>query len=495
MIDLKNLRELSKDLKVLYVEDDILVSQSMLNYLKKIFSSVICGFDGLEGLSLYQSQKFDIVITDLSMPKMNGIDMITQIKEQNENQAILITSAHSESEYMFTAMKLGVDGYIIKPFEYKQLNQELFKIAEKINKFKENEAYKNHLKDIVNKKTLELNENYEKTLYLMIDLIEKRDTYTAGHSKRVANYCQLIAKEMGYSDEECTTIHQAGVLHDIGKIGTPDAVLLNPNKLNEIEYKLIQEHAEVGYKLLNKIPMFKSLADIVYAHHERYDGLGYPNNLKSDEINPLSRIMIVADAFDAMTTNRIYKSSKTVPEAIDELKMLSKEQFHPEVVKSAVIALKDIKIDTDINQLPKTRLEEERFAYFYKDTLGDAFNQNYLNVVLMKNNCNLVYKNIKMISINNFTAYNKKYGWEKGDELLKKFTDILLLHFHNDLIFRVFGDDFVVMSKNEISLDNEIKALDNLTNQNNLTYIINNINLTTQKIKNITDIEMIQSNY
>ena len=114
-------------------------------------------------------------------------------------------------------------------------------------------------------------------------------------------------------------IYQAGILHDIGKIATPDVILLNPQILNKLEYKLIQEHVKVGYRLLVNIPMFQDLAEIIHSHHERYNGTGYPRGLKGDEINPLARIMIVADAFDAMTTNRIYKGRKNLTEALDEL--------------------------------------------------------------------------------------------------------------------------------------------------------------------------------
>jgi len=180
---------------------------------------------------------------------MNGSDLISKIKKVDENQVILITTAHGEATYLMGAMKAHVDGYILKPLDYDALNFELFKISQKIKRFKENEEYKLQLQQMVEKQTQEIKENYEKTLYSLVDLIEKRDTYTAGHSKRVAHYSRMIAKKMGYSDEMCTLLYQAGILHDIGKIETPDSVLLNPKSLNDIEYKLIQEHVKVGYDL------------------------------------------------------------------------------------------------------------------------------------------------------------------------------------------------------------------------------------------------------
>ncbi len=493
MINIKELKKLTSHLHILYVEDDLEIQTKMRKYLNKLFALVKVASDGVEGLELFKTQTFDIVITDLSMPKMNGMEMIKKIKEMNEHQMLLITTAHGESNYLLKAMKFHINGYILKPFNYDELNDELYKVSEIINTFKENEAYKVHLQDMLNTQTQEMSDNYEKTIYSMIELIERRDTYTAGHSKRVAFYCKIIAHDMGYSEEECTLIHQAGILHDIGKIETPDSVLLNPKSLNTLEYTLIQEHVNVGYQLLNTIPMFQAFADIVHSHHEKYNGKGYPNGLKANEIPELARIMILADAFDAMTTNRIYKGRKSVPEALEELEELSEVQFDPEVVKSALVVLKDIKIDESISQLPKSKLEKERFAYFYNDSISQAFNQHYLDVVLLKNSYELVYKNMLIFSICNFSQFNKDNSWEKGDFLLKEFAAILMTHRDEELIFRIFGDDFVILSKENVDISRMKQALDLFMKKKSLSYKIDTVDLSIEKIDKIADIEKIQA--
>ncbi|MDF1876337.1 response regulator [Sulfurimonas sp. SAG-AH-194-L11] len=492
MIDIKKLKSMSSTMSVLYVEDDDAIQKSMQLYLSKFFKSVDIANNGQEGLSFYkENNSFDLVITDLSMPKMNGIDMINRIKEINEEQCVLITTAHSESDYLLGAMKSHIDGYIVKPFNFDELNFELYKITEKIYTFKENENYKVHLEEMLILQTQGIQENYEKTLLSMVELIEHRDTYTAGHSKRVAYYSEIIAREMGLSEEECHLVHQAGIMHDIGKIETPDAVLLKPARLTALEYTLIQEHVAVGYNLLNSIPMFKTLAPIVHAHHERYDGSGYPNGLKGEEINKLARIMMVADAFDAMTTNRIYKGRKSVEEGIKELVSLVGSQFHPEVVQSAKKVLKNIKLDENINQLPKTKLEKERFAYFYKDRVTSGYNQDYLELILLKNSGESMYRYMLILSINNFSSYNKKNSWKDGDILLKKFADILIIHFENEYVFRIFGDDFVVLSKEKIEVNSVKKVLDSLMIENNLNYRTFLLDLNIQKIQRLKDIEAI----
>jgi len=326
----------------------------------------------------------------------------------------------------------------------------------------------------------------------MVEMIEFRDTYTAGHSKRVATYSQMIAKEMGYPDKDCTTIYQAGMLHDIGKIATPDAVLLNPQNLNDIEYKLIQEHVNVGYKILKGVPMFEDLAEIVYSHHERYDAKGYPRGIGGKDIIPLARIIIVADAFDAMTTSRIYKARKSVDEALDELKLLSKKQFHPEVIPHAIKALKGVEIDEHINQLPKTTIEKKRFAYFYEDTLTDVYNKSYLDLLLVRNTYENKYHYMGVIFIHHFSTYNKKYGWASGDRFLKELAEELKDYFSDDVVFRVFGDDFVILSKNEIEIEKFEPVLKNKTKPRELEYSYKKIDLQRRGIISFTEIENLE---
>lgn len=495
MSKIQELKKLSKNLRVLYVEDDLSIKQSMDSYLSKFFLEVVSAENGKQGLEEYVKGSFDLIITDLSMPIMNGIEMIAKIKEINDEQAVLVTSAHSESEYTVSAIEAGIDGYIIKPFNFTQLNQELYKIVEKLYKYKENDEYKEKLEKLVESKTKMLSsllsfqhDNYEKTIYSMVEMIEDRDTYTAGHSKRVAHYSRLIAEQMGYSEDDCTTLYQAGVLHDVGKIATPDAVLLNPKSLNKIEYKLIQEHVNVGYKLIRNVPMFEPLAEIILSHHERYDGKGYPRGLQGNDIAPLARIMIVADAFDAMTTNRIYKARKTVVEALAELEDLSLVQFHPHEVDAALIALKDIVLEDNINQLPTTDIEEERFAYFYKDTLTDVYNKNYLDLLLIKNQFEKTYTHMDAFFLNNFSSYNKEHTWSEGDEILKNLAAAFKEHYKSSLIFRVFGDDFIILHKEKISIDSFGKTIDEIIKDSSLACTYKSMDISDVKIDSSEEI-------
>jgi len=291
--------------------------------------------------------------------------------------------------------------------------------------------------------------NQEQIIHSMVDMIESRDSYTAGHTKRVAKYCAMIAKDMGCSLEEIELIKKAAWLHDIGKISTPDNVLLKPTQLNKLEYELIKDHLLAGYNILKDIDDYHEIADIVVQHHERYDGEGYPHGLRGDEITLLGRIMIVADAFDAMTTNRVYKPKKSVDVALKELEELSGKQFHPEVVQVAVETLREIEIDNTITQLPKSKIEEQRFSYFYRDKLTNLFTIEYLQLILRYDTLSNDYY-LYTLQLHNFSLYNKKYGWSAGNRFLIDFANFLEESFRGSLIFRVEGDDFLILSKKSL---------------------------------------------
>ncbi|NOQ31202.1 MAG: response regulator [Helicobacteraceae bacterium] len=305
--------------------------------------------------------------------------------------------------------------------------------------------------------------NQEQMIHSMIDMIESRDSYTAGHTKRVAYYCKLIAQEMNFSNNDVELLQNAAWLHDIGKISTPDSVLLKPGNLDKREYSLIQEHLNSGFTMLNSIDQYKEIASVMREHHEKYDGSGYPRGLIGDEIKPLSKIMIVADAFDAMTTNRVYKPKKSIEVALKELESLSAIHFHPNVVHAAKKVLKNINIDEEISQLPTTEIEEQRFAYFYKDRLTNLFIIDYMELILryyVKTKDIYTYD----IKLHHFSAYNKKFGWKSGDCYLINFSEFLNNIDKKSVVFRVEGDDFMILSESKIeSIESKIKEYINNT--------------------------------
>ncbi len=293
-------------------------------------------------------------------------------------------------------------------------------------------------------------QNYEQTVYTLVDMIERRDSYTAGHTKRVSEYAVKIATQMNLEQQDIKNLHKAAMLHDIGKVITPDSILLKPGKFNDVEYSLIKEHLSTGYEILKNIDTYKELAEIMVLHHERYDGDGYPNGLKGDEISILGHIMILADSFDAMTTNRIYKKRKNIQEAFDEMVELKSKQFHPEVVDAAIEALKDIEIN-DTNQLPINSMEAARFAYFFKDSLTNTYSDGYLNIVLAKDDTK--FKKIHYVALHKISEYNNIKGWQEGNALIKNIARLLTNSYPDCMVFRIHGDDFFILSEDEKEID------------------------------------------
>lgn len=448
------LRTLAQEISIIYVEDNQELLDNMTIYLKKLFNDVRIGTNGQEGFDLYQERTCDIIITDISMPIMNGIEMIKAIKNLNPKQKCIIISAYTESNFFLEAIHLGVTSYLIKPIHYNQMINTLFDVVHMITQDKELEKYHHHLEETIAAKIAAYRqlekvriEDYEKILLGLVKMIEQRDSYTAGHSQRVAYYSKILAESMGFQEQDCSILYQASILHDIGKIATPDAILLKPDRLSAVEYILIKEHVNAGVNILKDIPMFAPLVPIIENHHERFDGQGYPKGLKGKEIPLLAHIIIVADAFDAMTTSRIYRNKKSLAEALKELHDLSGKQFSPEVIEHALIVFKDIAIDEHVSQTPNSPIEEERFVYFYRDFTTDLYNQKYLSIMLVKNSYDFEYSHLFVFSLHNFTAYNHYMGWAAGDKLLQSVANALKVAYPKAILFRIHANDFIVLSQ------------------------------------------------
>jgi len=402
-----------------------------------------------EGLNMNKSSDYYLALSDLK----NSIDYIKQYEEFLLDELKAIKSKKlsyifgqietaKKTLYVFITflivLSMGILYYVVNLIS---------KVEKKLKKSLVELKASNDEKESLNSSILD---NYEKTLHALVDMIEERDTYTGGHSQRVADYSVKIAKEMGYEKEDIEKIYQAGILHDIGKMNIPDSVLLKPGKLDSIEFGLIKEHAENGYRFLKQIPMYKELANIIRYHHERYDGRGYPTGKEGNNISILSYILSAADAFDAMTTSRIYKARKSVKEALIEIEKCTHTQFHPAVTQAVVKVLKDVEIDRNISQIPKSTLEMERFSSFYKDQISGLYNEQYLEFILNDNCDKSEYIHMNLFLMKNFSQYNHQNSWNRGNKILYDFAQYLRNSFKDSIIFRIHGDDFVVLHNQDI---------------------------------------------
>ncbi len=296
---------------------------------------------------------------------------------------------------------------------------------------------------------------YRSTILALINLTEERDTYTAGHTRRVAEYAKMLAESMGIGEDDITKLYEASILHDIGKIVTPDSVLLKPGKLTAAEYDIIKEHVIVSESILQNINFDKTILEIVKYHHERCDGSGYPYELSCEDIPVMARILAVADTFDAMTTNRIYKPRKSVETSLKELESLSGTKYDPLVVEHALKIFPDVHIDMTVTQLPTSVIEQERLSHYFKDPLTNLFNIRYLQLMMQFGVAGRFYVCANTVAIRKFSDLNRDQGWETGNKVLVQLAELLERVFEHSMIFRIYGDDFVVLSEEHIDADIE----------------------------------------
>jgi response regulator RpfG family c-di-GMP phosphodiesterase len=296
---------------------------------------------GQMALSLMEGKSFDIVLVDLRMPGMSGMEFLEQARGKYPRSAFLMVTGEDDIRQAVQAMRLGAADYLLKPVQLEAVAVSVQRALEIKRMELELESYRHNLEGVVKQRTKQLQAamrriemTYDETLEALGGALDLRDAETAGHSQRVSRYCLEIAKAMGCSSDQLKQIARGSYLHDIGKIGIPDTVLLKEGKLNADETEVMQTHARIGYNMVSRIAFLAGAAEIVLTHQERYDGTGYPQGLVGDEIPVGSRIFAVADTLDAMTSDRPYRRALPFSAAKAEIMRESGRQFDPEVVRA-----------------------------------------------------------------------------------------------------------------------------------------------------------------
>jgi putative nucleotidyltransferase with HDIG domain len=295
---------------------------------------------GQEALEYLRSERFDAVISDLQMPGMSGMDLLTQVRRSYPHVAFLVTTGVDDVDVGVEAMRCGADDYLVKPLRENAVLASLESALHKRQLEQQVENYRHRLEEMVEERTSRLHKalqhierSYENTLQALGAAIALRDNGTADHSQRVCRYSLEIARAMGWSDEQSGSLAKGAYLHDIGKLGIPDSILLKPGPLTADERTLMQGHVQIGFDLVKNIDFLAEAAEIILAHHERYDGGGYPGGLKGNAIPLGARIFAVADTLDAITSDRPYRRASSFEEARERIRREAGLQFDPEVVR------------------------------------------------------------------------------------------------------------------------------------------------------------------
>ena len=325
---------MSEKEKILIVDDEPHIRTILLRKLTELGYSCHHAEDGLAGLKKAYSDDYDLVIADVKMPNLNGIEMPKQLKLLKPDLPVVVLSAFKDINTVRVALKEGAYDYIFKPFDFEMIENTIKRALEKGQLLREIREHQIKLEEDLVEKERELKTLFIGNVATMLKAIEAKNKYTEGHSSRVSELSAKIAKKLDLSVQEVEDMRLAGLLHDIGKLGIPEDILNKPGKLTEDEYERVKAHPVVGEGILK--PMIKSgtVLAAIRGHHERYDGRGFPDGLKGEEIPLGARILALAEAYDTMTSDNEYSKALPKERAIFELKRCTGTQFDPTVVKA-----------------------------------------------------------------------------------------------------------------------------------------------------------------
>lgn len=338
---------------ILVVDDDPAVGALLAETATASGYATVVVTDGAAALDRIRSGEFALVITDIRMPGLDGIELLRRIKAFAPEVEVIVVTALPDVERARDMIRLGASDFLTKPFRLGEVRSSVTRAIDKHLAWRERWTQQQDLKAQVERQARQVREQlvtaqersaalrdsldtlrsaYDATIEGLMFALDSRDRASLGHSQRVAVFSEEIAKTLGVSGAELEAVRHGAMLHDIGNIAVPDALLQKAGRLTDDEWSHVRKHAEQGYRLVQSIPSLGRAADIVRQHHERYDGTGYPQGLAKDAIALGARIFAVADTFDAMTSHRPYRGVSTYREVCAELAGCAGTQFDPLVV-------------------------------------------------------------------------------------------------------------------------------------------------------------------
>ena len=316
--------------KIIAVDDEIGIIDSLSVFLSKTGYKFIGITDPVEAIERIKNEHFDLMLLDFMMTPLHGDEVVEEIRKFNKELYILLLTGHKDlAPPLETIKRLDIQGYCEKSDKFDQL---LLLIESGIKSIKQMKEIK-RINDELEETNEKLEQAYLECIETLRYTVEAKDVYTKGHSDRVSEFSVLIGEKLKLPDDQIRILRIGGLFHDIGKIGVPDAILQKQSKLTDEEYSEIKNHPSIGAHILGAATIFKDIIPIVKHHHERYDGKGYPSQLKGEEIPYLARITAVADTFDAMTSRRSYRDALDLQYVKDEIKRCEGTQFDPSIAE------------------------------------------------------------------------------------------------------------------------------------------------------------------
>jgi putative nucleotidyltransferase with HDIG domain len=324
--------------KILIVDDEANVRSILHAHLEKEGSECVSSPNAFDALNKIREQHFSLVISDIMMPGMSGMELLRLVKKQDPETAFIIITGLMDINTAIDSLRTGALDFITKPFELPAIQRAVDRALERRRLLLENRYYQEELERKVRERTIELNEalhdveeSYKITLEALVTALDAREHETQAHSLRVREYTLALAEALNLNPDLLVQVGRGALLHDVGKIGVPDSILLKPGRLSKSEWVEMRRHPQKGYEILKSIDFLSSAAEIVLCHQERWDGKGYPNCLSGPEIPLGARIFAVVDTLDAMTSNRPYRKALSFEAAREEIRACAGTQFDPHV--------------------------------------------------------------------------------------------------------------------------------------------------------------------
>ena len=320
-------------------------------YLEKVFkkagySNIKCLADSMQVLKTIQEFVPDLIILDLIMPQLDGFQVLEQINDFRRTNyvPVLALSEEKTSDVRLKALQSGASDFLEQPYENLEI---LFRIQHLVEMKILHTVVENQNKELENKvtaRTKELQDTQLDIIQRLAQAAEFRDSETGSHIIRLGKYCACMGKLAGLTEAECDLLRNAAPLHDVGKIGIPDSILLKPGSLTKQEFEIMKSHTDIGAQLLSGSfsPIMKMAQQIALTHHEKFDGTGYPRQLRGDDIPLIGQICSICDVFDALTTDRPYKQAWSIEKAVEEIKKMKGSHFSPTIVDKFLETLPEI---------------------------------------------------------------------------------------------------------------------------------------------------------
>ncbi|MBI1902648.1 MAG: response regulator [Planctomycetia bacterium] len=330
---------------VLVVDDEPLVREAVSRWLSAAGYACARAAAADEAWACLAQQEVALVVLDIGLSGCSGLELLARVKERHAGTEVIMLTAEAEVRTAIQALSAGAAGYLVKPVEAEELLVQVRRALERRELLSERREYTRKLEQRVREQTDAVRRAHEETIHCLLAASMYRDEETGAHVRRVGECSALIAESLGWPAEQVDCIRLAAPMHDIGKIGIPDAVLQKPGRLTAAEYEIMKRHTVIGAQMLaeSDSPILKLASQIALCHHERWDGRGYPRGTAGDAIPEAARIVAVVDVYDALTHDRIYRPALPEGEALSIMESGGGAQFDPALLRLFLALLPEMR--------------------------------------------------------------------------------------------------------------------------------------------------------